>query len=194
MTASHIRIGVFIPTGAQFLDTATVDVLSVMSKEYLGQLPGIPAHVGAAAPNVTISYITSPRQGPEIPLTANLTIKATCSHEDPSVAPGKLDIVIVPGPDPSATYEDGELKWLRAQYETPGVDILSVCTGIYICAAAGIMDGKQASGPRGLQDDILKKYPKVKLVGDQYRWVRDGNIWSSGMFYTCDLVAELLTD
>lgn len=180
MTTSHVRIGVFIPTGAQFLDTATVDVLAVMSKEYLKMLPDIPAHVGAAAPSVTVSYITSLRQGPEIPLTANLTVKATCSHEDPSVAPGRLDVVVVPGPDPRATFEEDELAWLRAQCGTPGVDILSVCTGIYVCAAAGILDGVRASGPRGLQDDLVKRFPKVKLVGEKYRWVRDGNIWSSG--------------
>lgn len=180
MSATHIRIGVFIPTGAQFLDVATVDVLGTMSKEYLSQLEMLPSHVAAAAPNVTISYITSPRQGPEIPLTSNATIKATCSYEDPSVAPGELDIVVVPGPDPRSTFEEEELKWLREQCDTPGVDILSVCTGIYICAAAGVLDGKRASGPRGLQDDIIKKYPKVKLAGEKYRWVQDGNIWSSG--------------
>lgn len=180
MAAKQVRIGVFIPSGAQALDVATVDVLAVMSKEYLGILPMLPAHMAELAPSVTISYITTPEQGPEIPLTANMTIKATHSYEEPEVAPGQLDIVIIPGPDPFDPLEEGGLKWLRAQFETPGVDILSVCTGLYICGAAGILKGKTASGPRGLQDDLIKKFPGVKLVGEKYRWVQDGNLWSSG--------------
>lgn len=180
MSAKQVRIGVFIPSGAQALDVATVDVLAVMSKEYLGILPMLPAHMAELAPSVTISYITTPEQGPEIPLTAHMTIKATHSYEEPEVAPGQLDIVIIPGPDPFDPLEEGGLKWLRAQFETPGVDILSVCTGLYICGAAGILKGKTASGPRGLQDDLIKKFPGVKLVGEKYRWVQDGNLWSSG--------------
>ncbi|KAH7171157.1 class I glutamine amidotransferase-like protein [Dactylonectria macrodidyma] len=180
MSLKHIHIGVFIPSGAQTLDVATVDVLAVMSKEYLSVLPMLPAHMAGLAPNVTVSYITTPQQGPEIPLTANMTIKATHSYEELAVAPGKLDIVVIPGPDPQVSLEEGGLEWLRAQFKTPGVDILSVCTGIYICGAAGILEGKSASGPRGLQDDLVKKFPGVKLVGEKYRWVQDGNLWSSG--------------
>ncbi|KPM45534.1 hypothetical protein AK830_g1023 [Neonectria ditissima] len=181
MTSTHVRIGVFIPSGAQTLDTATVDVLGVMSKEYLGMVPIIPAHLSALAPSVSISFITTPTQGPEIPLTSNMTIKATHSYEDPAMAPGQLDIVIVPGPDPTQTaFDEGGLEWLKAQFETPGVDILSVCTGIYVCGAAGILEGRRASGPRGLQDDLEKKFPGVQLVGEKYRWIQDGNLWSSG--------------
>ncbi|KAK7423271.1 hypothetical protein QQX98_001061 [Neonectria punicea] len=180
MTLTHVRIGVFIPSGAQTLDVATVDVLGVMSKEYLSMLGMVPAHICALAPSVSILFITTPTQGPEIPLTSNMTIKATHSYEDAAVAPGQLDIVVVPGPDPAQTFEEGGLKWLKAQFETPGVDILSVCTGIYICGAAGILEGKKASGPRGLQNDLVKKFPGVQLVGEKYRWIQDGNLWSSG--------------
>ncbi|KAF7545387.1 hypothetical protein G7Z17_g9208 [Cylindrodendrum hubeiense] len=187
MTSKQVRIGVFIPSGAQALDVATVDVLAVMSKEYLGIMPMLPAHMKELAPSVTVSYITTPEQGPEIPLTANMTIKATHSYEEPAAAPGQFDVIIVPGPDPAESFEEGGLKWLRTQFETPGVDILSVCTGIYICGAAGILEGKKASGPRGLQDDLVKKYPGVKLVGEKYRWVQDGNLWSSGEFRSSSL-------
>ncbi|KAF7561144.1 hypothetical protein G7046_g3020 [Stylonectria norvegica] len=180
MPSEHIHIGVFIPSGAQVLDVATVDILGVMSKEYLDALEFLPAHVKALAPHVKISYISSLEQGMDIPLTSNMTIKATHLYTDAEVAPGKIDILVVPGPDPRSTFEEAGLKWLRRHFETEGVDVLSVCTGIYICGAAGILKGKSASGPRGLQDDLKKKDWGVKLVGDEYRWVRDGNLWSSG--------------
>ncbi|KAK7226602.1 hypothetical protein V2G26_014605 [Clonostachys chloroleuca] len=174
-----IKIGVFIPNGSQTLDLATVDILGVMSKEYISVLP-MPSRLRDAAPSVTVYYITSPSIYPDVPLTSNAVLKASHTHRDADVAPGKLDIVVVPGPDPSSTYEKEGLEWLRRQAETPGVDILSVCTGILVCASAGIVDGKLASGPRGMQSDLMKKFPKIKLVGDSQRWVQDGNFWSSG--------------
>lgn len=177
-----IRIGVFVPNGAQLLDTATVDVLGVMSREYL-ELAGelVPSHIYAIAPNVSIYYITTPSGGADVPLTAGAVIRATHDYTDKDVAPGRLDMVVVPGPEPSSEFEEGALDWLRRQSETPGVDILSVCTGLLLCGAAGVADGKRVSGPRGMQNVLHKRFPHMKLVGDKYRWVRDGNLWSSGM-------------
>lgn len=175
----HIRIGVFIPSDAQLLDVACVDVLGVTSKEYLGVLP-LPSHIGDIAPRVSIYYIGVPTQGGDIPMTSGMTAKATHVYTDEEVAPGKLDVVVVPGPNPSAEFEKPALDWLKRQSETEGVDILCVCTGLYVCGHAGIVDGKQASGPRGMQDDLMKKFPKIKLVGENQRWARDGNFWSSG--------------
>lgn len=180
--SSHIKIGVFIPNGAQFLDVACVDSFGVMSKAYLGAIPFLPAHVTSLAPDVAIYYISTPEQGSEIPLTSGATIKATHLYTDDEVAPGQLDIVVVPGPDPGLEFAEGGLKWLREQSEAKGVDVLSICTGLFICASAGIADGKRASGPRGLQSMLKDKFPRVNLVGDKYRWVQDGNFWSSGMF------------
>lgn len=176
-----IRIGVFIPHGAQTLDTACVDVLGVMSHEYLSAIPQLPAHVAALAPHVSVAYITTPTQGSNIPLTSGMTIRATHSYSDAEVAPGKLEVVLVPGPDPMLAFDDeGALAWLRAQAGVEGVDVLSICTGLFVCGAAGIADGKRASGPRGLQGMLKERFAKIELVGDEYRWVRDGNFWSSG--------------
>lgn len=178
--SKHVRIGVFIPNGAQLLDTACVDSLGVMSREYFSVLQFLPEHIVSLAPEVSIYYITSPEQGDLIPLTSGAVLKATHTYTDEEVAPGKLDIVAVPGPDPNAEVAAGALGWLKKQADTPGVDVLSICTGLFICAAAGIADGKKVSGPRGLQDVLKKKFPKIELVGSKYRWVQDGNIWSSG--------------
>lgn len=179
--SQHIRIGVFIPCGTQFLDVACVDSLGVMSKEYFTAVGDmIPAHVAALAPVVSIYYISTPEQGVDIPMTSGATLRATHMFTDEAVAPGKLDIIAVPGPDPNSEFPDKGLAWLRKQAETPGVDILSICTGLFVCASAGIADGKKASGPRGLQGVLGKRFPKMKLVGDNYRWVQDGNFWSSG--------------
>jgi putative intracellular protease/amidase len=197
-----IKIGVFVPGDAQLLDLACVDVFHMMSREYLSLLPMLPAHIPALAPSVEIYYITSdPKNNNNtaateddktetegkkdimIPLTSNLTIKSTHVITSPEVAPGKLNILLVPGPDPSSTFDEATLKFLRSHAEAAnhGTDILSVCTGIFLCGAAGLLDnGRTACGPRGIQDIIKKKHPGVKLVGEKLRWVKDGNLWTSG--------------
>jgi transcriptional regulator GlxA family with amidase domain len=41
------------------------------------------------------------------------------------------------------------------------------------------LKGKSASGPRGVIPVLRKKFPDTKWVDDK-RWVKDGNIWTSG--------------
>jgi len=114
-------------------------------------------------------------------------MKIQCTHHlsSPEVQPGKLDIVLIPGPDPSSVVDEESKKWLAAHAAVQSTDILSVCTGAYICGAAGILKGRKFCGPRSLQGDLKSKFgsQEVDWVGGELRWVRDGNIWSSGMFY-----------
>lgn len=116
-----------------------------------------------------------------------MSILCTHHYSSPEVAPGTLDIVLVPGPDPKIDLSEdpAALSWLAAHASnTDKTDILSVCSGIYLCGLAGILKGKKAVGPRGLQGDLRTKFldQGVKWVGDELRWVQDGNLWSSGKF------------
>ncbi|KAI0460204.1 hypothetical protein F5B21DRAFT_136343 [Xylaria acuta] len=178
-----IRIGVFIPKDCQLLDAAGVDIFGSMSYEYLSVLDQMmPKVVIDSAPSVEIHYIGSVQAGESIPMTSNQTIVATNHYNDPEVAPGKLNIVYVPGPDPYADFPEGALEWLRKQGATEGVDILSVCSGIVLCGAAGLVKGRAICGPRGLQDYIKQKgYEPKSMRGHELRWIQDGNFWSSGM-------------
>jgi transcriptional regulator GlxA family with amidase domain len=175
----QVRIGVFMPNTVQLLDFASVDAMYMAGHTYLAGLPLVPKPVAEIAPDVIIKYISSP--GVEkLTLTSDITVVPTHDFTDPAVAPGTLDIVHVPGPDPWSERDSKATAWLAAQAKHPGVEIISVCTGIFVCGEAGLLKGKTASGPRGLQDEIKKRFEGVKLVGDEYRWVRDGNFWSSG--------------
>ncbi|ROW18162.1 hypothetical protein VPNG_00079 [Cytospora leucostoma] len=255
MARKHLHIGVYIPSpsGAQLLDTACVDILAMMSHQYLSDLAGLPERLTSLAPDVTISYIgaggttttarddkqeedpaaapaadTKSTNTPEsntdldpVHLTAGMRVQLTHHTSSPAVAPGKLDAVLVPGPDPRDAWTEDSLSWLRAQAAAGGTHILSVCTGIFICGAAGLLGGgeeeeeennnnnnnnsnsndndggngdgngvdgerktkrkrKVACGPRGSQPELRRLYPGCDFVGDQVRWVRDGNLWSSG--------------
>ncbi len=176
-----VRIGVFIPNDAQLLDTACVDILGTMSYEYLGPQAVVPNAVSDLAPSVEICYIGSRSAGELISLTSEAAIHQTHHMSDPAVAPGTLDIVFVPGPDPSSEVTKEAADWLALQAARQETDILSVCTGIYVCGAAGLVKGRSVCGPRLLQGELKKKFEGGTWVGANYRWWQDGNFWSSGM-------------
>src|SRR6185295_1203365 len=72
---------------------------------------------------------------------------------------------------------DKTLAFVRAMAKR-GVRVASVCSGAYILAEAGILDGRRATTHWQRTQHFLKTYPKVKLEPDRI-FVRDGNIWSS---------------
>jgi transcriptional regulator GlxA family with amidase domain len=59
-----------------------------------------------------------------------------------------------------------------------GGRVASVCSGAYVLAEAGLLDGRRATTHWRRTRHFIATYPKVKLEADQI-FVRDGNIWSS---------------
>ena len=59
-----------------------------------------------------------------------------------------------------------------------GLRVASVCSGAYILAEAGLLDGRRATTHWQRTGHFVKTYPKIKLEPDRI-FVRDGNIWSS---------------
>ena len=59
-----------------------------------------------------------------------------------------------------------------------GVRVASVCSGAYILAEAGLLDGRRATTHWRRTKHFLGTYPRVKLEPDRI-FVRDGNVWSS---------------
>jgi transcriptional regulator GlxA family with amidase domain len=92
---------------------------------------------------------------------------------------------------------DKTLGFLRAMAKR-GVRIASVCSGAFILAEAGLLDGRRATTHWQRTRQFLSQYPKVKLEPDQI-FVRDGDIWSSagisaGIDLALAMVAEDLGD
>ena len=201
------RVGVFVPNEVQLLDLAAVDgmlplirsarslcakdklnpdvasVIYMAGQAYLTALgPLVPAELLALAPDVAIVYISQKPAESLLRLTADSKIQITHHYSDAAVAPGTLNAVYIPGPAPTSRIEDGAKMWLVAQAGTAGVDIMSVCTGIFVLGQAGLLKGRTASGPRTMQELIRGMFEGVKTVGDEFRWTVDGNLWTSGKF------------
>jgi transcriptional regulator GlxA family with amidase domain len=72
--------------------------------------------------------------------------------------------------------------------------ICSVCSGAYVLAAAGVLDGRQATTHWRRTPDFRTRYPQVKLDPDRI-YTRDGKVWTSaGITAGIDLALALIAD
>jgi transcriptional regulator GlxA family with amidase domain len=70
----------------------------------------------------------------------------------------------------------------------------SVCSGAYILAEAGLLDGRRATTHWGRSADFARRYPKVKLEPDRI-FTRDGAVWTSaGITAGIDLALAMIAD
>ena len=75
-----------------------------------------------------------------------------------------------------------------------GIRIASVCSGAYVLAEAGLLDGKRATTHWQRTRHFVATYPRVKLEPDQI-FVRDGNIWTSaGITAGIDLSLAMIAE
>src|SRR6266481_5422073 len=85
------------------------------------------------------------------------------------------------------------LKFVRAIAKR-GVRLASVCSGAYILAEAGLLDGRRATTHWQRTRHFLKAYPQVKLEPDRI-FVRDGDVWTSaGISAGIDLSLAMIAE
>jgi transcriptional regulator GlxA family with amidase domain len=109
------------------------------------------------------------------------------------LAEGPFDTVVVSGGDGTrALPQLAEIvRWLK---QTAIRRPASVCSGAYILAEAGLLDGRRATTHWGRTDDFARRYPKVKLEADRI-FIRDGDVWTSaGISAGIDLALALIED
>src|SRR5438309_3050445 len=92
---------------------------------------------------------------------------------------GKTDLIFVPttglSGDDVVERNAPIVPWLKRR-STRGVAIASVCSGVGLVAAAGLLDGKRATTHWGLAERFREKYPKVK-------WMPELMVTEDGGFY-----------
>jgi transcriptional regulator GlxA family with amidase domain len=85
--------------------------------------------------------------------------------------------VVVPGFAPLTPPEDAVLEALRAAAER-GARIMSVCTGAFALAAAGLLAGRPATTHWEDADDLAAQYPDVRVDPDVL-YIDDGQVLTS---------------
>lgn len=103
-------------------------------------------------------------------------------------------VLVVGGEGTEQAAVDGELlAWLRAV--APGCRrVASVCSGAFILAAAGLLDGRRATTHWSECDLLARLFPAVTVERDPI-FVRDGEVWTSaGITAGIDLALALVED
>jgi transcriptional regulator GlxA family with amidase domain len=90
-----------------------------------------------------------------------------------------LDTLIVSGGEGtrSPAICEATLAFARETFRTAR-RTASVCSGTYILAAAGLLDGRRATTHWQRSRDFQRRYPAVRLEPDKI-FVQDGSLWSS---------------
>lgn len=104
-----------------------------------------------------------------------------------------FDTVIVSGGEivRSRAAAQEIVPWLR---QAEARRFASVCSGAYLLAEAGLLDGRRATTHWNSSDDLARRYPRVKLDAERI-FIRDGNVWTSaGISAGIDLALALVED
>lgn len=106
---------------------------------------------------------------------------------------GPFDTIMISGGDGTRSLKElGQIvAWLK---RTAARRQTSVCSGAYVLAEAGLLDGRRATTHWSRTDDFARRYPKVKLDADRI-FIRDGEVWTSaGITAGIDLALALVED
>lgn len=108
---------------------------------------------------------------------------------------GALDTLLVAGsPHVDEVARNPELgAWLRQQAKTVR-RIGSACSGAFVLAAAGLLDGKRATTHWNSADRLAAAYPQVRVEPDSI-YVKDGNTYTSAGVTACmDLALAMVEE
>jgi transcriptional regulator GlxA family with amidase domain len=155
-----------------------------------------PLEVFSMASRLTMG--STPPYRTEVVTESGEAFRASCGME---IAPdraisgvsGRIDTLVVIGGlgTREALRSPALIGWIsRAAKRSRRV--VSVCSGAYLLAAAGLLDGKRATTHWNECDRLAALFPSVMVERDPI-FVRDGNVWTSaGVTAGMDLALHLV--
>jgi transcriptional regulator GlxA family with amidase domain len=131
---------------------------------------------------------TVPTRGPSLEDQAAFQLFTVADSVEPVRLTGGLRVVPdyavddAPTPRvivvPAMRATERVLAWLRKV--SPGSDLtMSVCTGAFTLARAGLLKGRPATTHHDFLDDLAKSFPDVKVEKGR-RFVESGNVATAG--------------
>lgn len=98
----------------------------------------------------------------------------------------KTDLLIIPSVfhESETIVEDNLalIDWIADQYKT-GAEIASICTGAFLLAATGLLDGKSVSTHWCAAGDLKRQYPNINLQTNKLIAIEKG-IYTNGGGYS----------
>lgn len=124
--------------------------------------------------------------------SSGLSIGVDRAYED---LPTEIDTLIVAGGHGTArAFREPRILDAVRKGAARARRICSVCTGAFVLAAAGLLEGRRATTHWGSADGLARRFPEVEVDPDPI-FVRDGPVWTSaGVTAGMDLALALVED
>jgi transcriptional regulator GlxA family with amidase domain len=164
------RIGLVVFPGFQVLDLAAASVFEMTNLEVRTQAYEI--------------HVVSEGGG---------AVKSSMGAAVQSIAldPLAYDTLIVAGPTCPQPSSPKLLRLLERALE-PTRRLASICTGAFVLADAGLLDGRRVTTHWHYARELQRRFPAVRVEEDRI-FVRDGTVWTSaGMTACIDLALALV--
>jgi transcriptional regulator GlxA family with amidase domain len=136
----------------------------------------------------------------EVVTTGGAAVRASCGlevgvHGSLARCRGPIDTLLVVGGEGTedAVLDDRLVGWVRVAARRSR-RVTSVCTGAFVLARAGLLDGRRATTHWSQCERLAQLFPAVRVEPDPI-FVRDGDVWTSaGVTAGMDLALRLLED
>jgi transcriptional regulator GlxA family with amidase domain len=83
------------------------------------------------------------------------------------------------------------IDWVKEQYRQ-GAEVATICTGAFLLAASGLLDGKSCSTHWAAADSFRAMFPKVKLQADRLITDENGIYTNGGAYSFLNLILYLV--
>jgi transcriptional regulator GlxA family with amidase domain len=108
----------------------------------------------------------------------------------------KTDLVLIPslankGFDSLLAENAALISWIREQYKN-GAEIASICSGAFLLAATGLLEGKTCSTHWNVANDFRRLFPNINLHVDKLIAEEPGIYTNGGAFSFLHLVLFLV--
>ena len=107
----------------------------------------------------------------------------------------KTDLIIIPSLNHNYTHalqlNEALIPWIQHQRRR-GAEIASICTGGFLLAASGMLDGKSCSTHWSAAEDFRSLFPNVKLQTDQLITDEKGIYTNGGAYSFLNLIIYLI--
>ncbi|MES2899709.1 MAG: transcriptional regulator FtrA [Pseudomonadota bacterium] len=104
----------------------------------------------------------------------------------------RADTIVIPGwRDPDEAPPAALLELLRSAHAR-GARLCSICSGVFVLAAAGLLDGRRATTHWRYTDKLARRHPAIQVLPDDL-YVDDGDIiTSAGSAAGLDMLLHLV--
>lgn len=144
-------------------------------------------------------FLPSVRYRTDVVTTHGGPVTASCGLEFASSPIGEITgpvdtVMVAGGADMDTATGDEELLHHIRRLAENARRVTSVCSGAFVLAAAGLLDGRRATTHWAECDRLGNHYAGITVDADAI-YVRDGNVWTSaGVTAGIDLAMALVAD